>query len=645
MIVLLISIVAIGLTVLLYYKTLALAPLRVLAIILLYILITGFVFSVKLKKETNPPVLLVDYSTSMTRYFPVAVEKIDRIEFPHSLFFFNESLFTTIPEHSSPSGRFTDITGAISKVNKLQPSAIILISDGNHNFGESPLSIIEDIDIPVYCFGVGSESQRDQAIIEVLYPEYAFLGDSVQIEVIIQSQGFEGGKGRIRLKSTQEKADQVKSFFLSDIKAKNKIDFWVYASKLGKEKFFIHLAPQPGEETYENNEFEFSFNTLKKKIKVLYYTEHLSFNTKFMLRTLKQDNHIDFHSLAQISKNNYLNLSTNQKRITLPELNEFNVLILDNINLGKLPWNNIEKLVQQGLGILCMGTIQGHTHFWREILPINTTGLIIKGDYKMKIIEPFSCLVPGDDYPPLTYINRVTGVKENTVIIAEANHLPIIAYRSFGRGIVFQFNGIDIGTWQFLHLGMKQKNLLLYLIGDIIRFISPTGKNKRLVLKSLHKDYNIGETIDLTLQSFDRNFRLAGGGDFYIELDNKRIPFFEDNKGIYKASFIADTSDNFKIKASGKLNEESLSSNELEINISTMPIEIEQGLNKEFLQTLSVKTGGKYYPVDELDTFKISKPKNKHILKKINFDSPISYFIILCLLAIDWFVRRKRGVI
>ncbi|MCK5259048.1 MAG: hypothetical protein KAJ69_05960, partial [Thermoplasmatales archaeon] len=164
-------------------------------------------------------------------------------------------------------------------------------------------------------------------------------------------------------------------------------------------------------------------------------------------------------------------------------------------------------------------------------------------------------------------------------------------------------------------------------------------------LKSLHKDYNIGETIDLTLQSFDRNFRLVGGGDFYIELDNKRIPFFEDNKGIYKASFIADTSGNFKIKASGKLNEESLSSNELEINISTMPIEIEQGLNKEFLQTLSVKTGGKYYPVDELDTFKISMPKNKHVLKKINFDSPISYFIILCLLAIDWFVRRKRGVI
>ncbi len=645
MIVLLISIVAIGLTVLLYYKSLALAPLRILAIILLYILITGFVFSVKLKKESNAPAILIDYSTSMTRYFPIALQEIDKIDFPHSLFFFNESLTTTIPEHGSPSGRFTDITGAISKVNKLQPSAIILISDGNHNFGESPLSIIKDINTPVYCFGVGSESQRDQAIIEVLYPEYAFIGDSVKIEVIIQSQGFEGGNGRVRLKSGQKKADQNRSFFLSDVKAKNKIDFWVFASKSGKERFSIYLAPQSGEVTYENNEFEFSFNILKNKIKVFYYTEHLSFNTKFMLRTLEQDNHIDFHSRAQISKNKYLNLSTNQKRITLPALNEFNVLILDNINLSKLPWNNIEKLLQQGLGILCMGATQGYTPFWRDVLPINTTDLPIKGNYKIKIIEPFSCLVPGDDYPPLTYINRVTGVKENTVIIAETNHLPIIAYRSYGRGVVFQFNGINIGTWHFLHLGMKQKNILLHLIGDIIRFLSPAGKNKRLILKSLHKDYNIGETIELTLQSFDRNFRLTGGGDFYIEFDKKRIPFFEENKGIYKTSFIADTSGNFKIKASGKLNEEILNSNELEIIMSTIPIEIEQGLNKEFLLTLSAKTGGKYLSIDEFDTFKIPVPKRKYIFKKIDFDSPISYFIILCLLAIDWFVRRRQGII
>lgn len=645
MIVLLISIVAVGITVLLYYKNLSLAPLRIISIIILYLLITGFALSVKFQKESNPPALLIDYSASMAKYFPIVAQKIDEIDFSHSRFFFGESLYKTLPEKDSPFGKFTDITGAISKVNKQQPSAIILISDGNHNYGKSPLSIIEDLDIPIYSFGVGSEYQRDLEIVDVSFPEYAFIGDSVEIEVIIQSKGFEGGKGRIQLKSIQKKKDQNKSFPLSEVKAKNKIHFWVYVSQPKEEKYLVRLAPQPGEENYENNEYEFSLRILEKKIKVLYYTEHLSFNTKFILRTLVQDSHIDFQSLAKISKEKYLNLTKNQKQITLPTLDKFDVLILDNINLNILPWDGIEKLLKKGLGILCMGTIEGYTHLWRDILPINTTELSVKGNHQIKIIEPFSCLVPGDDYPPLSYINRVVEVKENAVIIAEANHMPIIAYRGYGTGMVFQINGVDIGTWQFLELGMKKRNLLSDLMSDIIRFISLTRQNKRLVLKSLDKEYSIGEQIDLTLQSFDRNFKFAGGGDFYIEFGKKRIPFFEVNKGIYKASFIVEESGNFQLKASGKLDEEKLSSNELKIKISARKIEIEQSLNQDFLQTLSAKTGGKYYSIEELNAFKISVPKENHIFKKIDFDSPVSYILILCLLAIDWFLRRKRGII
>ncbi len=645
MIVLLISIIAIGLTILLYYKNLARVPLRILSLIILYLLITGFVLPVRLKKESNPPALLIDYSASMARYFPTIVQKTDAIDFPHSRFFFSESLFSTMPENGLPSGKFTDITGAILKVNKMHPSAIILISDGNHNYGAAPFAMLEDLDIPVYCFGVGTETKRDLAIIDISYPEYIFVGDSVHFEVTVQSQGFEGGRGSIQLTSTQKKREQKRTFLLSDVKAKNKIDFWVYASQLGDEKFFVRLAPQPGEETYENNEFEFSLRVLKKKLKVFYYTEHVSFNTKFILRALEEDNHVNLLALGKIDKKTYQNLNTNQRQMTLPELDGFDVLLLDNIGLDKLPWQDIEKFLKRGLGILCMGTIEGHTEIWRDILPINTSGSPIKGIHQITVIEPFSCLAPGDDYPPLTYINRVMGVKDNAVIIAEANHMPIIAFRGYGQGIIFQINVVDIGTWQFIQLGLKQKNLLSCLITDIVRFISPEGQHKRLALKSLRKDYTIGETIELTVQSFDRSFKRTGGGDFYTEFDKKRIPFFEVAKGVYKASFVANKSGHFQLKASGKLNEEALSSDELEIRISTRAIEIEQGLNRQFLQTLSAETGGLYYSIDGLDTFNISLPKDHYMLKKINIDSPISYFILFALLAIDWFLRRRQGII
>ena len=279
------------------------------------------------------------------------------------------------------------------------------------------------------------------------------------------------------------------------------------------------------------------------------------------------------------------------------------------------------------------------------MLPINTTEAIVKGNFPLKIKEPFSCLVPGDDYPPLSAINRVLGVKDKAIIIAQANNVPIIAYHNYGTGMVFQINGIDIGTWQFLQLGLKQKDLLAHLLRDVIRFLSPIGKNKRLFLNTLHRIYNVGETITLKLQSYDQNYRLAGGGDFFFEFDNTAIPFFETGKGMYQACFISKKAGDIFLQASGKLEDEELTSNTLEFTVSGAIIEIDQGLNKDFLQTLAKETGGEYFSLNELAVFELPLPENVYRLKIIDFDSPISYFLIFALLAIDWIIRRRRGII
>ena len=644
MIVSLISLLGIILTIFLYLKNLTQAPLRIVSFIILYLLITGFVLSIPIQEKSSPPVLLIDYSASMTRHFSDVTQKIDKIGFPHSSFFFSESLMETVPEGAMPSGTFTDITGAIKEMNKMHPLAILLISDGNHNYGSSPLSIIEDVDVPIYCFGVGTETGKDAAIIDVNYPQYAFMGDSVNIEVVVQSQGFEGGEATIHLLSIQKKREQQKSLPLSTVQAKNKVDFRVHTSQLGEEKFLVRLKPQPGEETYENNEFEFSLKILKERLKIIYYTEHLSFNTKFVLRSLEQDDHVEFLALSQTGKDRYRNLTTQQQEV-LPELSRFDVLLLDNVAFQKLPWQATDTYLKQGLGIACIGTIESYTDSWREILPITTAGSPLKGKHRITIVEPFSCLAPGDEYPPLTYINRAMSIKDDAVIIAEVENMPIIAYRNYGQGIIFQISGVDIGTWHFIQHGLTQRNLLSCLMSDLVRFISPEGKHKRLILRSMRSDYTIGETIELTAQSYDRTFRRAGGGDFFIQFDGKRIPFFEISKGIYKASFVAERSGVFRLEASGKLDEETLGSNELEIKVSSRPVEIEQGLNRELLQRLSSETGGEYYSIDDLDTFEIAAPQQRHTVRKLNLDSPISYIVLLCLLAIDWFLRRRHGII
>ena len=577
---------------------------------------------------------------------PAVIQEVGKLPYPHTTFFFSESLITSVHNGAVPTpGMFTDITRALTEANELRPSAIMIISDGNHNYGTSPFIFAKHLTVPVYCFGVGDVGGKDLSIVDISYPAYAFQGESVKVEAIVASRGFSGGKGEIWLKASSGKTGQKKAFFLSDVIAKATVDFWIKVTEPGIEKVRIYITPHPDEENRENNTFDFSLEVLNEKIRVLYVADHLSFNTKFILRALNEDRHITLSSLVKITSGRYQTLDKGWDDKTFPLLDDFDAVVFDNVNYSTLPWHDIEIFLNHGKGVLCIGAIERLTNEWRDILPITVTETITESDYPITIIHPFSLLSVDDRYPPFSHSNRVIGLKENAVIIAEANHSSVIAYRNYRGGVVFQINATEIGSWQFLQAGIKHENVLSRFIGDIIRFISPLGQRTRLVLASLRRDYTVGETVTLTLQSYDRNFRRAGSGDFYCDIGNTTIPFFELSEGTYEATFVAKERDTLQIVATGKLGAEMLHSDTLIITVTPKAIEAERGLNRQLLQPLAEMTGGSYHSLDELATFTPPHPGERYSVKNINFNSPISYVLILVFLVVDWFLRRRRGIV
>jgi len=83
----------------------------------------------------------------------------------------------------------------------------------------------------------------------------------------------------------------------------------------------------------------------------------------------------------------------------------------------------------------------------------------------------------------------------------------------------------------------------------------------------------------------------------------------------------------------------------LVLTILPQMMEKEKGLNKQLLLTLSEKTGGVYNSIDALESFDLPTPGLRYDVRQIDFNKPISYFLIFMLLAIDWFMRRRRGTI
>jgi hypothetical protein len=632
LITLLISILALALAVLLYRKR---------PIILIYMLVTNITLRLTAEEEKTAPIILIDHSMSMKNHIPHILGTLAKLHQPHESFFFHESLLTK--EKPDDLGTYTDITAALKEASKLQPAVMILMTDGNHNFGTSPLSIVAELDEPIYIYGFGEERPRDISIVDVIYPVYAYPNDTTEIDLVVETSGFPRGRGEATMQLVSGKTLATQSFPLSDVPARNQLKYVYVAKEPGTTSLKISLTPQSNEASYDNNQLTVSLNVVEDKINVLYYTDHLSFNTKFILRAITQDRNLNLSAISRSSVNQYQDIEQRSEVTTLPDISTFDVVILDNVSLGALPWANISDVAEQGKGIVLCGMLETINAQWREILPIDVLAATAKGVFRLEVSEPFSVLT-NENHPPVKSIQRILGSKQDASIIARANNLPLVGYRVHGRGKIFQICATDLGTWHFLQHGLREHDFLHYFLGDVIRLLSPMGEHRRLVVDAPRREYAIGATIDFSLQSYDRNFRRAGGGDFFLVVDEQKIPFYEVGEGFYEARLVVKDTSTLHVSAQGQLGEEKLLSNEFDINVLARAVETEYRLNRVLLNKLAEATNGRFFSPKQTDSLVLPEVAKKQVSRVINLHSPIVYFVALFLLVADWILRRRRGI-
>jgi hypothetical protein len=363
------------------------------------------------------------------------------------------------------------------------------------------------------------------------------------------------------------------------------------------------------------------------------------------LNAIRKNPHIEFTALARLQGDDLWLTEENRKAQDLPGLGHYDIAILDNIKPAKIPWRDLGSFVRMGKGLLVTGSIESMRDDLREILPIETAGSQTTGEFEINVTRPFSVLSPLQSYPPFYSMNRAFAAKSKSTVIATAADLPAIAYLPLGKGVVFQVNCVDLGNWELNQTGSKNEELLAPLLSDIIRLLSPSGRETRLVLKTPKTNYARGEIINARLESYDRDFMLRSGGDFFLQYSGRKVPFFEVRPGIYDATFTADSSGDLEMTATGDLDAEVMTSNAVRVSVAGTFTEPEKPLNKGLLMEISEQTGGMYYRLDELSGLKPPAAARLHAVKRFGIDSPLVYILVFALLAVDWFLRKKQGTI
>lgn len=635
-----ISILAIALTVFIYRRQPVQLVLRSAAIGLMYLLISHYTVVVGRTGRANDPVVLIDHSRSMESHLNRVREAVASLAFPHRVVYFNDNeLLSAEPESL---GSFTNLTRALEAAYRMEPAAVLVVTDGNHNFGASPLTLPDLTKIPLRIYGAGEDTVRDASIVGITAPSCAFQGDSVQIDVIVGSSGFASGEGRVVLGLSPDAPLAMRDFPLSDAPAQNTVRFRIAPAATGTARYHVNIEPLPGEASYDNNRSAVTLDVLKERIKVICYTDHLSFNAKFIRAALAGDSGLSVSSFYRYGADRYRRAGSEEDIPALPDLNGFDVLILIDVDLTRLPWPNVLGSIARGQGAALTGTISGVSDAWRMALPISIAGGTVEGEHALRIDEPFSILNRTEP-PPVRRVSRAAGARAGATIVARVDELPVIGYCDHEQGRIFQISILDLGTWDFLQRGLMNQEMLRRFMGDVARFLSPLGEHERLRLIARQADCAVGELVTLQLQSHDRDLRPQGGGDFTLVAGSAMTPCYETSPGQYEATIVFETEGRPRLFAQGELDGERLTSNTIEMNVMPAAREGERRMNQALLQAIASASGGEFHRLDELG--RSAAPGDRpRTGAAIDIDAPVTYFLIFIALAADWILRRRRGI-
>jgi hypothetical protein len=252
----------------------------------------------------------------------------------------------------SAEGLGTDLFQAVreSLDGNARVSAVVLISEGQHNGSEDPVAIARkaaEQGVAIYTVGVGDPNPpRNLSVNEVYVREKAYPDEPFEIEAVLQSTrvGDEGIPAELQVELIQQRVNEASGKLGPPEKVKQqvvsppetggriRVDFAHVLGQPGKYVFTVQVPQLEGEtDTDDNARLSSEMEVVDAKIKVLLVSGLPSWDYQQVSRLLQRDSTILLSCWLQSldeSRPQEGDMPITRLPQTLEELSNFNVIIL-----------------------------------------------------------------------------------------------------------------------------------------------------------------------------------------------------------------------------------------------------------------------------------------------------------------------------
>ena len=594
-----------------------------------------------------------------------------RINYPNSVRKLQEKLgknfdlsVLSFGDHITPelktsfSEKITDISSVLEEVNTRYANrnigALIIATDGIYNRGSNPFYAAQKIRFPVYTVGLGdTSSHRDIILKKITYNHSVFVGDKFPVEINVAADKCAGEKSELEVK----KGNQVlfsKPLQFNGEKDFQRINLLLEAKEKGIQRYNVTIRQVDKETTIKNNNRDFFvevFDT-RQKILILYQSPHpdiaalkhaLEGTAKFEVSESKLD---DFTQAAE----------------------NYDLVILYQLPSGN---SNLKKFIESRASLLYILGTQTKLEAFNSL----KTGLVINSDH-----NNFSESLPAlnESFPLFTLNNEIRDMLKNVpplispfglyqhspmsdIMVYQKmgnvqSHLPLLMFvQTLGRKTGF-ITGENIWKWRLSDF-LQNGNHTAFdeLINKIAQYLSVRGDQNFFRVKC-ENTFQENENVEMEAEVYNESYELINQTDVNLSITDEKdksypYVFGKTEKGYYLNAGNFPIG-NYKYVASVKVGKNYFQKKG-EFIIAPLNLE-ELSTTADFnlLYRIAKAHDGELVSPHDLDGLANNISKREDI-------KPVSYFqkrysditgniwvfiLILTLLSIEWFIRKRSGV-
>ena len=590
----------------------------------------------------------------------------------------------------------------ISRTLKGLPLAgVVLISDGGDNGTQDPIRearILEALDIPVFTVGIGKSTiPQDREITRVAVARTVMEESIFDVNVTVQNHGYAQQGFDIII----EKGDRVvasKSVPPDDSQTARRHTLELTAEDNGPQVYVVRIPEEEDELIVQNNRRAFLVTETRQPADILYIEGRPRHEYKFIRRAAEGDKTLRLVTYLKTGPHKFLRqgIASRQELATgFPDSQEmlfkYAAIVLGDIPKSFFSADQLAMIRQfvaeRGGGFLMLG---GSTAFEdnlitspiADILPVTLPGSAqIPPQLREPAAEKFrprltaegehsALLRLGLDramnrglwekMPQLQGISVTGPAKPGATVLAvhptlrfRQEPLPLIAYERYGRGRSMVIATASTWRWQMLlpHEDMSHERFWR----QVLRWLAVSAPAP--VELSLDRDsYGAGEQVRVRVRVSDRAYEPVNDATVWLKLTDSagdiqdiRLEWMLDDAGIYTGAFHVRRSGIHRIEVAATMPSGDVLEASTHFLVAEPLVEfINAEMDTKLLKKVAGASGGNFYTVNEKDRL-VSDLKNQQKVVPVTvetdiWDMPIVLILVIGLLALEWIIRRRKGM-